>query len=64
MQILNKTYEENNLLNVVDIYEQSMEAALECLKIGNMDLAAIYLENGLSGGDINKAHEIIKTIIN
>ncbi len=64
MQSLNKTFEEHKLLDVVDNYEQAMEAALECINIGNFDLAAIYLENGLSGFDINEAHEIIKTIIN
>ncbi len=64
MQSLNKTFEEHKLLDTVENYEQAMEVALECLTIGNMDLAAIYLENGLLGFDINEAHNIIKTIIN
>lgn len=64
MQILNRTVEENKLLNTVENCEQAMEAALECLTIGNIDLAAIYLENGLAGFDINEAQNIIKKIIN
>jgi hypothetical protein len=64
MQIFNRTFEEHNLLDTVEKYEQAMEAALECLSIGNMDLAAIYLENGLSGFDIKEAHHIIEKIIN
>ena len=64
MQVLNRTFEEHNLLDTIENYEETMQAALECLTIGNMYLAEIYLKIGLSGGDINKTHDIVKKIIN
>lgn len=64
MQLLDRTFEEHNLIDTIENYEETMKAALECLTIGNMYLAEIYLKIGLSGGDINKTHDIVKKIIN